>query len=159
VDFWKSKAREQETRAKTNFDDAQKWRDLLDKSGVKGNDDFDPRAELDKLRGDFAAEREARIRAEVSRDTGVDSEDIKGDTEESMRASAERYLQRFNARVEEAIKSKTAPAAAPASEVTSDKKVEGQKQLTQGDLKAMTSKQILEARKNGLLDELLGNGQ
>ncbi|MDM2447988.1 hypothetical protein PP556_24340, partial [Mycobacteroides abscessus] len=97
-----------------------------------------------------------RLRSEVARTTGVDPEDIKGGTEEEMRESAERWKVRFNARLEEAIKSKSAPAAAPAAEVTSDKKVTGPKQLTRDDLKNMSPKAIREARESGQLDELMG---
>lgn len=152
VDFWKSKAREQEQRAKSNFEDAQRWREIK-----AGKDDFDPREEITKLTERLESSERARVRADVARTTGVDPEDIKGDTEDEMRESADRYKARFNARLEEALKSKTAPAAAPAAEVTSDKRVEGPKQLTQDDLKNMTSKQILDARKNGQLDDLIGN--
>lgn len=157
VDFWKDKAREQERRAKANFDDAAKWRDLIEKSGADKKSEFDPRAEIDKIRAELTSERTERLRTEVARVTGVDPDDIKGNTEEEMRASAERWQQRFNARLEEAIKSKSAPAAAPAAEVTSDKKVTGPQQITSRDeLKNMSPQQRVEALKNGQLDELMG---
>lgn len=157
VDFWKDKAREQERRAKANFDDAAKWRDLIEKSGADKKSEFDPRAEIDKIRAELTSERTERLRTEVARVTGVDPDDIKGNTEEEMRASAERWQQRFNARLEEAMKSKSAPAAAPAAEVTSDKKVTGPQQITSRDeLKNMSPQQRVEALKNGQLDELMG---
>lgn len=157
VDFWKSKAREQERRAKDNFDDAAKWRDLIEKSGADKKSEFDPRVEIEKIRAELTSERTERVRSEVARITGVDPDDIKGNTEEEMRASAERWQQRFNARLEEAMKSKSAPAAAPAAEVTSDKKVTGPQQITSRDeLKNMSPQQRVEALKNGQLDELMG---
>lgn len=155
VDFWKSKARQHEDRAKSNFEDAQKWRELREKAG--GKDDFDPRSEIDAIRADLKAERLARWRAEVARATDVDPEDIKGETEEEMRESAERWKQRFEARLDAALKSKkTAPAAAPAAEVTSDAKVSGPKQLSRDELKNMTRQQRLDAYKNGQVDALIG---
>lgn len=144
-----------EKRAKENYDDATKWRELIEKSGGDKKE-FDPRAEIDKIRAELTTERTERLRSEVARTTGVDPEDIKGGTEEEMRESAERWKTRFNARLEEAIKSKSAPAAAPAAEVTSDKKVTGPKQLTRDDLKNMSPKAIREARESGQLDELMG---
>ncbi|TDZ92153.1 hypothetical protein [Mycobacteroides salmoniphilum] len=146
-----------EKRAKENFDDAAKWRDLFEKSGADKKSEFDPRAEIDKIRADLTSERIERMRSEVARTTGVDPEDIKGDTEEDMRESVERFLKRFNTRLEEAMKSKSAPAAAPAAEVTSDKKVTGPQQITSRDeLKNMSPQQRVEALKNGQLDELMG---
>ncbi|WP_078278541.1 hypothetical protein [Mycobacteroides franklinii] len=144
-----------EKRAKENYDDATKWRELLEKSGGDKKE-FDPRAEIDKIRTELTTERTERLRSEVARITGVDPEDIKGGTEEEMRESAERWKARFNERLEAAIKSKSAPAAAPAAEVTSDKKVTGPKQLTRDELKNMSPKAIREARESGQLDELMG---
>lgn len=152
---WKAKSREWETRAKANFDDAQKWRELLDKTGGKDKNDFDPRAEIEKLHERLESSERARIRAEVSRTTGVDPEDIKGKTEEEMRESAERYNQRFQAKLEEALRSKAAPAAAPAAEVTSNKTIDGPKQLGRADLQNMTRQERIEAHKSGQLDALM----
>lgn len=146
-----------EKRAKENFDDANKWRELLEKTGADKKSDFDPRAEIDKIRAELTSERTERLRTEVARTTGVDPDDIKGNTEEEMRASAERWQQRFNARLEEAMKSKTAPAAAPAAEVTTDAKVTGPKQITTHDeLKSLSPADRMAAYKDGRLDELMG---
>lgn len=152
VDFWKSKAREQETRAKSNFEDAQKWRELQEKNGP----DFDPREEIAKLRRDIADERTERLRVDVARRKGIDPKRVLGATEDEMVESADDYLADINQRIESS-KSKTAPAAAPAAEVTSDKKVEGPRQLTQDELKNLTPKQRIEAHRNGQLDSLMGN--
>jgi len=153
VDFWKGKAREQEKRAKENFEDAQKWRELREKTGA-GND-FDPREEIEKLRKDFLAERQARWREEVARVTDVDPEDIKGETREEMLESAKSWKARFEAKLEAALKSKSVPAAAPAAEVTSNMALNnGPKQLTRADLQNMSRKERIEAHKSGQLDEL-----
>lgn len=158
VDYWKSRARQWEDKAKDNLarlqavePDAQKWQDLLDKTGGKGKDDFDPRAEIDKLRQQMEAAERERIRADVAREKGVNPRWVLGDTADAMRESADEYLADLAA-----SQPKTTTAAAPAAEVTSDKKVEGPKQLTAADLKTMTHKQIIEARENGQLDALMG---
>lgn len=153
VDFWKKKARDQESRAKSNFEDAQKWRDLLDKTGGDKKDkDYDPRAAIEELQKKFETSERERTRAQVGRDyPDVPLKHILGDTEDEMRESAEELKSLLAAKAP-----KTAPAAAPAAEVTSDKKVDGPKQLTQDDLKTMSPKQILEARNNGQLDDLIG---
>lgn len=157
VGFWKSKAREQEKRAKENFGDAEKWREMVEKVGGGDKPNFDPQAEIDKIRAELTSERTERLRIEVARTTGVDPEDIKGDTEEDMRASAERWQARFQARLDEALKSKQVPAAAPAAEVTSSAKVSGNDQITSLDeYNAMSSSERMAAYKDGRLDELMG---
>lgn len=138
-----------ERRAKANVEDAKRWRDQQEKLG-------DPMERINELSAKFEASEKARIRSDVARTECVDIEDIRGDTEDEMLESARRWKTRFEARVAEAIKAKTSPAAAPAAEVTSSGTVEGQKQLTQDDLKSMTPKQVIEARNSGQLDDLLG---
>lgn len=157
VDFWKSKARDQEKRAKDNFGDAERWREMVKAVGGGDKPNFDPQAEIDKIRTELASERTERLRTEVARTTGVDPEDIKGSTEEEMRESADRWQQRFQAKLDEALKSKQVPAAAPAAEVTATAKVAGSDQITSLDeLNQLSTSERMAAYKDGRLDELMG---
>lgn len=147
--------------ATDNHRDAEAYRQLApilrDKLGIdaKGKD-FDPQAAITELNSKFESERQARIRAEVSRTEDVDPEHLTGSTEEEMRASAQRLKVWVEAQVAKRDKT-VAPAAAPASAVTANGKVDGAKQITSPDqFKGMTRKQIIEAHKGGQLDDMAG---
>jgi hypothetical protein len=135
----------------------QQFSELKAQLGVGKEADFDPKSAFDTLRAELESERVERLRSDVARITGVDPEDIKGKTEEQMRASAESYLERFNARLDAALKAKDVPAAPPASTVTSDGKISGPEQITSRDeLKRMSPQEIIAARKDGRLNSLMG---
>lgn len=151
-----------ETRAKANYKDAEAFRNLSKLFGGEdaGKQQFDPEAAFKQLTDDFTAERTARIRSEVARTEGVDLDDFTGDTEEEMRASAQRYKAKVQAKVDAALAAagrKPASAAAPTNEVNSGGKVTAGEQITsREDLKVMSPKDRLDAYKEGRLDELLG---
>lgn len=146
-----------EKRAKQNFADAEKLRELMKSLGGEKNTEFDPKAAFEALNAKLEAAETARVLAEVARVKGVDPEDIKGSTEEEMNASADRYLARFQARLDEALKAKNVPAAPPASTVTSDGKIAGPEQITSREqLKTMKPAEIMAAQKEGRLDSLMG---
>jgi hypothetical protein len=150
------KAREAEA-AKAEAD--KRWQQLAELFGGKDGkvDDFDPKAAIADLQSRFESERTARLRSDVARETGVDPEDIHGSTEEEMRASAERWTQRFNQRLDEALKAKNVPAAPPASTVTSDGKITGPEQITSKDqLAKLSPADRMKAYRDGRLDGLLG---
>jgi hypothetical protein len=148
--------RKQEQRAKENFDDAERWRQLAKTIGGGESKDFDPKSAIEALNAKFEAAEQGRIISEVARTEGVDPDIIHGDTEDAMRESAQRYKAKVEAAVELALKGR-APAAAPASEVTSNGKVDGPRQITSRDeLKNMSPKERLDAYKDGRLDELTG---
>jgi hypothetical protein len=152
---FRKEAQKWEERAKNNFDDAERWRQL---SKTVGGDEekFDPQAEFQKLRDEVTRERTERTRAEVARAEDVDPDVIIGDTEEAMRESAQRYKAKVEAAIEKALKGR-APAAAPASEVTANGKVAGPGQIqSQDELKNMTPKEIMVADSEGRLDHLKG---
>jgi hypothetical protein len=155
-----SQASKWENRSKAN---AKKLRDLAEAAGLDVSElnlsEFDPKVEFDKLRNDFESSERERTRSEVARTEGVDLEDVHGNTEEEMRASAQRIKARIEAAITKALEAadKTPPSAAPASTVTSDGKITGPVQITsQDELKKMTTQQILQAEKDGRLDQLLG---
>jgi hypothetical protein len=146
-----------EKRAKQNFDDAQRWRELSETLGGKEAKEFDPRAAFDELRKEVEKERTERTRADVARTTGVDPDFIAGTTVEEMQASAQRYLDSVNARIEEALKAKNAPAAPPASTVTSNGKIVGPNQITsREELAKLSPDERVKAYEEGRLDSMMG---
>lgn len=152
-------SRKWEQRAKENGDAADKLRQLVAALGGDGKSkDFDPQAAISDLTAKFEAAEKARLRSEVARTEEVDPDDFTGDTEEEMRASAQKYKAKIQAKVEaalEAARKGVTPAAAPASEVSSNDKVGGPKQLTRDDLKRMSPKDIRAAQEAGQLEDLL----
>lgn len=148
VDFWKKMARKQEQRAKENDELAQKWRDLTKTVGDKP--DYDPRAEIEQLRSEISSEKLERLRVDIARTEGVDPRWVLGTSEEEMRDSATAYKAD-----RDASKSKHVPAATPAAEVTSDKKVEAPNQLTAAEYAALSPVDRKKARDEGRLDSYL----
>lgn len=155
---------EQKSRreATANHRDAEAYRNLapalLKALGIEDGNapkDFDAKSAIADLTSKFETAERERIRSEVARTEGVNPRYVVGATEEEMRASAQEFKADLDAEVAKRT-TKTAPAAAPAGEVTSNEKVDGPKQITSRDqLKGMTPKQIVEAREKGQLDDLL----
>lgn len=152
-------SRKWEQRAKENGDAADKLRALVDMLGGDGKSkDFDPQAAIADLTAKFESSEKARLRSEVARTEGVDLDDFHGDTEEEMRASAQKFKAKIQAKIDaavEAARKGVSPSAAPASEVTSNGKVGDLKQLTRADLDKMSAKEIRAAQDAGQLDDLL----
>lgn len=140
----------------------QRWQQLADQlaevfGGGKKVDEFDPKAAFDALRAELESERTARLRSDIARETGLDPEDIHGSTEEEMRASAERFLTKLQARVEEALKAQKPAGAPPASTVTADDKIGDADQITSPEqLKTMSPQEVLQAYREGRLKKLMG---
>ena len=147
-----------EKRAKDNFSDAQKFRELIDAlGGDSKTPDFDPKLELAKLRGEIEASNTERTRSEVARVKGVDPALLVGSTQEEMEAAADRYLADVNARVQAALKQSTVPATESTSTVNSGDRVEGPKQIaSEAELMKLTPQQRMDAYRDGRLDHLLG---
>lgn len=150
----KREAREARERADAL---AAQFADLKTRLGVDKEADFDPKSAFDKLRSELESERVERLRTDVARTTGVDPEDIKGSTVDEMQASAERYLERLQARIEAAIKAKDVPAAPPAASVQGDGKIAGPEQITSRDeLAKLSPAERMSAYKDGRLNQLMG---
>lgn len=158
---FRTEASKWEKRAKSNFDDAQRYRELVEQlAGTNEKDagEFDAKAAFQALNAKLESAEKERLRAEVARTENVNPKYITGTTEDEMRAAA----QEFRADVEQLVEAaraaevKTA-AAPPASSVTSNGKISGPQQIQSRDqLKKMSSTQIREAMKAGELDQLLG---
>jgi len=146
-----------EKRAKQNFEDAEKLRELMKSLGGEKNTEFDPKAAFEALNAKLEAAENARVRAEIARTEKVDPAFIHGTSEEDMRASAQRYREAVDAAIEEALKAKNVPAAPPASTVTSNGKIVGADQITSRDqLAKMSPADRLKAYQDGRLDSLVG---
>lgn len=149
-----------ESRAKANFDDAQKYRALSDVFGEKeanSKGEFDAQAAIKAMRDELESERTERTRADVAREKGIDPVYATGKTREEMTAAADRYLDDVQKRIEAALTKATAPATESTSTVKSGDRVEGPKQITsEAELKKLPPAEQLAAYKDGRLNKLLG---
>jgi bacteriophage protein len=142
---WKELSRKNESRMKENAEKAR----LYDEAQEQG------KSELQKAQ-DAAAKAEARaaameaeaLRAKVAAATGVDADLLSGSSEEELRASAERLLAWRGAQV---------PKGAPATDagVRGDE-IRAARQLTREDLKKMSPAEIIKARQDGQLNNIMG---
>jgi hypothetical protein len=150
-------ARQFEKAAVENTADAEAFRKLQSLfAGKDGDAQVDPIAEIAKLRGELESERTERLRAEVSRLTGVPPTLIAGSDADSMSASASAALEWSKGLGQ---KPTGVPVVAPAETVTSaDKPGSGRPQQiqTRDQLKGMSSREVMDAYKSGQLDHLLG---
>lgn len=142
---WKELSRKNESRMKENAEKAR----LYDEVQEQG------KSELQKAL-DKAAQAEARaaameaeaMRAKVAAATGVDADLLSGSSEEELRASAERLL---------AWRAAQVPKGAPATDAgVRGEEIRAAKQLTRDDLKKMSPSEIIKARKDGQLNNIMG---
>lgn len=142
-----------EKRSKENFEKASKLDAIAQSFGQPNAKEFDPQAELQKLRDEIQTERTQGVRERIARETGVPPSQIHGTDEESMTASANAALDWAKG----LTKQSGVPLAAPAATVTSsDVPTKPQQIQSREDLKTMTPQQILEADRTGRLDFLKG---
>lgn len=89
VDFWKSKAREQEKRAKENADKAKKFDEVTEAQKTESQKILE-RAEAAEHRADAleAAQQRADWIAQVSKKTGVPGDVLRGETLDDIEAHA-----------------------------------------------------------------------
>jgi hypothetical protein len=148
-------ARKFEKAAKENTDDAERYRQLVQTISGQGNTPPDPIAEIQRLRQDIETERTERVRADIARITGVPPGQIHGTDEASMRSSAEQALSWAQSLAQQAGR----PVVAPAETVNSNTPTHqtGVTQIRSKDeLNGMSSKDIMQAYKEGRLDYLQG---
>lgn len=146
-----------EKRAKQNFEDAEKLRELMKSLGGEKSTEFDPKAAFDALNEKLEKAETERLRAEVARTEKVPPKYVRGSTEDEMRAAAQEYLADVQQQIDEALKAKNGPAAPPASTVTSNGKIAGPEQITTRDqLAKLSPADQMKAYQDGRLDSLMG---
>ncbi len=142
---WKDLSRKNEARAKENAEKAR----LFDEHEEQG------KSELQKAQ-EAAAKAEARaaaletkvLRAQVAAAKGVDADLLSGTSQEELEASADRLL---------AWRGAQTPKGAPSSDAgVRGEQIRAVKQLTREDLKKMSPAEILKARKDGQLNDIMG---
>ena len=142
---WKELSRKNESRMKENAEKARLYDEAQEQN----------KSELQKAQ-EAAAKAEARaaameaeaMRAKVAAATGVDADLLSGSSEDELRASAERLL---------AWRAAQVPKGAPATDAgVRGEEIRAAKQLTREDLKKMSPSEIIKARKDGQLNNIMG---
>lgn len=145
---WKELSRKNEARAKENAEKASKFDELEEQS----------KSELQKaIEAREAAEKRASalevkaLRASLGAKHGVDPALITGESEDEITASIEALLE---------WRGSTASEKTPAATSSGDAGprgggIDGVEQLSRDDLKNMTSAEIVQARKDGKLRDLM----
>lgn len=145
-----------EKRAKQNFEDAQRYRELTEKLGGKEAKEFDAKVAFEELNAKLEAAERERARAEVARTKQVNPKFIQGKTVDEMVASADDYLADVQQRIDEALKAKN-PTPPPASTVTANGKIAGPEQITsREELAKLSPEERAKAYEDGRLDSLMG---
>lgn len=142
---WKELSRKNESRMKENAEKAR----LYDEAQEQGKSELQKAQEAAAKAEARAAAMEAEaMRAKVAAATGVDADLLSGSSEEELRASAERLLAWRGAQV---------PKGAPAADagVRGDE-IRAARQLTREDLKKMSPAEIIKARQDGQLNNMMG---
>ena len=142
---WKELSRKNESRMKENAEKAR----LYDEAQEQGKSELQKAQEAAAKAEARAAAMEAEaLRARVAAATGVDADLLSGSSEDELRASAERLLAWRGAQV---------PKGAPATDagVRGDE-IRAARQLTREDLKKMSPAEIIKARQDGQLNNIMG---
>ena len=142
---WKELSRKNESRMKENAEKAR----LYDEAQEQGKSELQKAQEAAAKAEARAAAMEAEaMRAKVAAATGVDADLLSGSSEEELRASAERLLAWRGAQV---------PKGAPAADagVRGDE-IRAARLLTRDDLKKMSPAEIIKARQDGQLNNIMG---
>lgn len=142
---WKELSRKNESRMKENAEKAR----LYDEAQEQGKSELQKAQEVAAKAEARAAAMEAEaMRAKVAAATGVDADLLSGSSEDELRASAERLLAWRGAQV---------PKGAPATDAgVRGEEIRAAKQLTRDDLKKMSPSEIIKARKDGQLNNIMG---
>lgn len=142
---WKELSRKNESRMKENAEKAR----LYDEAQEQGKSELQKAQEAAAKAEARAAAMEAEaMRAKVAAATGVDADLLSGSSEDELRASAERLLAWRGAQI---------PKGAPAADagVRGDE-IRAARQLTREDLKKMSPAEIIKARQDGQLNNIMG---
>lgn len=150
ANHWKEMSRKNEARAKSNAEKAQKFDELEEQSKSELQKAIE-RAEAAEKRMQ-AAEAEA-LRARVGAEKGIDPGLLVGESEEEIREHAEKLLKWRGPG-----QSQEKQPASTSSNLSGDRgdQISQVKQLSRDDLRHMSSKEIVQARKDGRLNEIMG---
>lgn len=142
---WKALSRKNEDRAKENAEAAKRLADI-EAAQLSETEKLTKRAEEAERR---ATELETKtVRASIAAEKGVPADLLAGSTEEELRASADRLIQ---------FRGPTTTTdfgvGKPGTKDIGDGKAE---QISREQLKKMTHQEIVEAKKAGRLNDVLG---
>lgn len=145
---WKDLSRKNEARAKDNAEKAR----LYDEAKEEGKSELQKALESVQKAEARAAALEAQVlRAKVAAAKGVDADLLAGSTQEELEESADRLLAW---RGDNAPKTPKAPPSSDAGERGTQ--IKAASQLTREDLQSMSPTEIVKARKDGRLNNLMG---
>lgn len=145
---WKAEARKWEARAKADHEVAQKWREY-EQSQKSEHEKL--AEELARAKAEASQASATLLRYEIAAEKGIPNaalDLLTGSTREELAANADKLLSLIadqskpKSPLPDENQGKPAPAAVD--------------QLTEADLKSMTPEEILQAKKAGRLDDLLG---
>lgn len=145
---WKAEARKWETRAKADHELATKWREYEQN---QKSDNEKLADELARYKAEATQANAELLRLRIASEKGITGEAtklLKGSTEEELNAEAELLLS--------LIADQSKPKAPKPDENQGKPAPAVQGQLTQADLKNMTPADIMQAKSEGRLNELLG---
>lgn len=142
---WKDLSRKNEARAKDNAEKAR----LYDKAQEEGKSELQKALEAAQKAEARATALETKVlRAQVAAAKGVDADLLAGSTQEELEASADRLL---------AWRGAKTPKAPPSSDAGDrGTQIKAASQLTREDLQSMSPAEIVKARKDGRLNNLMG---
>jgi hypothetical protein len=148
---WQALSRKNEARAKENAEKAAKYTEIEEANKTEFQRLTD-RAQ--KAETELQQARTLALRAEKSASTGVPMALIPAGSEEEMDAAVAAYQGALSA----ALNSRAAqtPAAAPAQLVTAPADSTKVTQLTRADLQSMSPQEIIQAQRDGRLNDLMG---
>ena len=145
---WKAEARKWESRAKADHELAQKWREYEDTQ----------KSEHEKLADELARAKEEAsqastelLRLKIASEKGLTGEALElltGSTQDELEAKADKLLS--------LIANQSKPKALKPDENQGQPAPATLGQLTEADLKSMTPQEIIKAKSEGRLDQLLG---
>lgn len=144
LEKWRSMARKHEARAKENAEKASKYDEVVESQKTEQQKLADKLAEAEKR---AAALESEKIRVEVAAEKGVPADMISGSTREELEAYADRLLE---------FRTKSARPDFGGGARGTDFDPDGAQITSQSQLDGMTPDEIVEARKSGRLDDLLG---
>ena len=142
---WKDLSRKNEARAKDNAEKAR----LYDEAKEEGKSELQKALESVQKAEARAVALEAQVlRAKVAAAKGVDADLLAGSTQEELEESADRLL---------AWRGDKTPKAPPSSDAGErGTQIKAASQLTREDLQSMSPTEIVKARKDGRLNNLMG---